>query len=104
MSFLPGIISGSLVAGGIYYAIFSEPLLTRTLAHQRDLKLLDSRLQEPRVHGSPSAADRIHHNPRKAMLMQRWNEEIEGLFHTVRRLDRTLVDWGRRLIGDKGSQ
>jgi hypothetical protein len=77
---------------------------TLTQLSKYSLKLLASRLQEPQVHGSPSAADRIFHNPRRAMLMQRWNEEIEGLFHTVRRWDRTLVDWGRRLIGDNGTQ
>ena len=36
--------------------------------------------------------------------MQRWNEEIEGLFNTARRLDKKVVDWGRRLIGDNGPQ
>ncbi|GJJ14719.1 hypothetical protein Clacol_008986 [Clathrus columnatus] len=73
MSLLSGIISGSLVAGG---------------------------LQEPEVPAPPPASVRIHRNPRKEFLIQRWNDEIAGLFRSVLRMDRQISEFGRKIIGD----
>jgi len=104
MSFLAGSLSGALVAGGIYYAIFSRDLQSRTMRHQRDIHCLVNNLQEPQVPAPSPAVARINYDPRKALLKQRWNEEIEGLFNTVRGWDNRIIEWGRRLVGDDRTQ
>ncbi|KAF8523720.1 hypothetical protein BU17DRAFT_43485 [Hysterangium stoloniferum] len=102
MSFLPGLVSGSLVAGGVGYT-YRPTFLSLMRLSRYIMQSLAERLQEPRVPAPPSAAERIQHNPRRTFIMQRWNEEVEGLFHTVRNWDKKVVEWGRRIIGEDGA-
>lgn len=63
------------------------------------LKCLSERLQEPRIEAPPPAAARVQYHPRRALFVQRWNEEIEVVFHSVRLWDRKVIQWGKTLMG-----
>jgi len=49
------------------------------------------------VQAPPAAADRIKPHPISTEIKGQWNREVEALFRGFQNLDRSVVDWGKRL-------
>lgn len=64
------------------------------------LKGIRQQLKEPTVPAPLPASARISKNPRKEFLIQRWNDEIAALFHSVLRMDKKVSEFGRKIVGD----
>jgi len=81
MSFINGLLAGSLLAGGIYYS-FSYGIRNGTLEYKRQLHTLSERMVNPNsgVKIPAPAAERIVPEPFSSLVKQKWNEHTQAIF------------------------